>query len=493
MAFFDSKAKFPPVEWEFWHNKYDEWAAWYSGDENILYNYYNIKAVGNIIAQSRMWARIDDFTGIVHLPAANDIASTSANLLFSEVPKFKYDENSTGGKRIKEFIDENGLENLLLEGAELSAAMSGCLLKIDIEPDLLNVPIISVLTPQQFFPVFWCGRLWEVITYRVVKTNDTGKIWRLFEKRSRQGKDLLIEYELYEGSSNLIGNQIDLNSLDETANIELENVRFSNIDGLGCVYIPNKRPNKLCPGSYLGINDYSISISMMDSLDVAWTSWLRDIELGMAQIFIDEELLTKNQNQTTGEVVQLNKFSKYQRAFVKLNLTGWKMGGDSGVKPIEQVQFNIRMEEHKTTCEQIFFNIVTQCGYSPQTFGIGQQGNVASGTALKILEHKSQLTRETKGRYWIPAIKELFYQLQKIDQSANLSKTYEVEEISIELQDSIVTDQKEQSEVIRNLDMAKAVSTYTKVKMQHSDWSDEDVEKEVNQILKEQGITPEII
>ena len=232
---------------------------------------------------------------------------------------------------------------------------------------------------------------------------------------------------------------------------------------------------------------------MMDSLDIAWTSWLRDIELGMAQIFIDEELLTKNQNQTTGEVVQLNKFSKYQRAFVKLNLTGWKMGGDSGVKPIEQVQFNIRMEEHKNTCEQIFFNIVTQCGYSPQTFGIGQHGNVASGTALKILEHKSQLTRETKGRYWIPAIKELFYQLQKIDQSANLSSFYNLEDTSIELQDSIVTDQKEISEVIRNLDMAKSVSSYTKVKMQHPDWDEQAIEKEVDQILKEQGITPEII
>jgi len=492
--FFKPKSEFPPVEWKFWFNKYDEWAAWYSGDQKILYDYYNINAIGDLIAQSRMWARIEDLCGVVHLPAANDIASTSANLLFSEVPQFKYDENTEGGKRIKEFISENGFENLLLEGAELSAALSGCLFKIDIEPDLLRVPIVSIVTPQQFFPVFWRGRLWEVITFRVVKTNsDTQKVWRLFERRSREGKDLLIEYELYEGSNSSVGEQIDLNSIKETENINLENLQFSNIEGLGCVYIPNKRPNKLIPGSYLGINDYSTSISMMDSLDIAWTSWMRDLELGMAQIFIDEELLNKSQNQTTGEVVELNKFSKYQRAFVKLNLTSWKMGGDSGVKPIENIQFDIRMEEHKNTCEQLFFNIVTQCGYSPQTFGIGQHGNVASGTALKILEHKSQLTRETKGRYWLPAIKELLYQVQKFDQSSNLYKSYNIEDVSIELQDSIVTDEKELSETLRNLDMAKAVSTYTKVKIQHPDWDDANIEAETDRILKDQGITPEVL
>jgi hypothetical protein len=169
------------------------------------------------------------------------------------------------------------------------------------------------------------------------------------------------------------------------------------------------------------------------------------------------------------------------------------MGGDSGVKPIENIQFDIRMEEHKNTCEQLFFNIVTQCGYSPQTFGIGQHGNVASGTALKILEHKSQLTRETKGRYWLPAIKELLYQVQKFDQSSNLYKSYNIEDVSIELQDSIVTDEKELSETLRNLDMAKAVSTYTKVKIQHPDWDDANIEAETDRILKDQGITPEVL
>ncbi len=493
MSFFASKTKFPPDEWSFWFNKYDEWGAWYSGEPAHLYEYYNITAVGDIIAQAKMWARIKDFEGLVHLPAADDIAGTSANLLFSELPQFKYKKDTMGGQRINSFIAENGFENLLLEGAELAAALSGCLLKIDVEPDLLKLPLVSVLTPSQFFPKFWRGRLWEVITFREIRKTDNGKIWRLFEKRSRNKSNLLIEYELYEGTNNLIGELKDINSIDETANLYLENIEYNNINGLGCVYVPNQRPNKIIPGSYLGINDYSVSLTLMDSLDIAWSSWMRDIELGMAQLFIDEELLTKTANQATGETSYLNTFSKYQKAFTKLNLTNWKMGDASGVKPIEEVQFELRVEEHKLTCEQLFFQIITQSGYSPQTFGLGDFGNVASGTALKILEHKSQLTREKKSRYWTPAIKELINQMQKIDIASNLNTSYQLEEIAIDLQDSIITDQKELSEVIRNLDQARAISTFTKVALQHPDWEESSILEEVDKILKENGTTPDIL
>jgi len=53
--------------------------------------------------------------------------------------------------------------NNLLEGAEISSALSGCFLKLDIEPELVKIPILSIVTPMQCFPTFWRGRLWEVL------------------------------------------------------------------------------------------------------------------------------------------------------------------------------------------------------------------------------------------------------------------------------------------------------------------------------------------
>jgi A118 family predicted phage portal protein len=495
MAFLKENSQFPPSEWSFWMNKYQEWATWYSGEPENLRSYYS--KLNTDIFNEMFWSKAskEGMSGAVHLPAAGDIATTSANLLFSESPKIVYDESKFSGERIKTFISENGFQNTLLEGAEIAAAMSGCILKLDIEPDLVGVPVVSIVTPAQFFPTFWRGRLWEVLFFRVVKETNEGLFYRLFENRRREGRNCIIEYELYKGSVDKVGIKVDINILEETSVLSLENVVYENIDGLGCVYVPNMRPNKIVPGSSLGINDYSSSITLLHSLDFTWTSWMRDLELGMAQIFIDEELLTKNKSDINGVESQMNRFSKYTKSFMKINLTAWKMSGDTGAKPIDNIQFDVRVDEHAKTCTELFAQIINQCGYSTQTFGFGDSyGNAESGAALRMRERKSQLTREKKSRYWKPVIIELLKQAQKIDQAANLQKMYEIDEsITIELEDSIVIDSMETSEVIRNLEQARAISTYAKVKMLHPDWEEADIENEVNQINKESGITGEVI
>lgn len=495
MAFLSPNSKFPPQDYEYWYKKYLEWEAWYSGDPQNLLQYYTIDALGNDTDQERFWARMEkeDRASIVHMPLAGDIASTSSDLLFSEAAKFTYDSEIKSGERIKAFLETNGFDNILVEGSELCAALSGCLLKINAEPQLDKIPIVNILTPTQFFPTFWWGRLWEVLCYRVVKTTESGIKYRLFENRSREGNSLIIEFKLYKGTDDRVGKEIEFSEIEETENLNLEPIKYDNIDGLGCVYIPNMRPNRLLPGSYLGINDYNSSITMLDSLDFTWTSWMRDIELGLAQLLIDEELLEKQKNKSGSTVQFLNKFSKFTKSFIKLNLSSWRLGGENGIKPIEQVQFSIRVDEHSKTCEQLMYNIVNQCGYSPQTFGLGIEGNSQSGTALKLRQNKSQLTRNKKSRYWIPAIKQLLLQMQRYDKASNLSNMYDEQDVSIEVADSIMTDTKEVSETVRNLDQARAISNYMKVKMQHNDWSEDDIQEEVDKINKESGITGEML
>jgi len=500
MAFLPENSIFPPAEWVGWFDKYNEWSSWYSGDPKFLFDYYKIQSIGNEIAQMKFWARIDDNerNGIVHLPAANDICTTSSNLLFSEKVNITYEENNISGERIKVFLNENGFDNLLLEGAELCAALSGCVLKLDIEPKLLTIPIMSIVTPNQFLPTFWRSRLWEILFFKTIKSDNSQNIWRLFENRRKEDNGFIVEYKLFKGRLDNVGNEIDINSIEELKDMNLEDMKYYNIDGLGCVYVPNMRPNKLVPSSSLGINDYNSELTLMDALDEAWTSWMRDLELGMAQIFIDEELITRNQpsliisgSSQSIDSTYLNKFSKYKKAFTKLNLTQWKLSGNVGVKPIENIQFDIRVDEHLKTCEKLFYQIITNCGYSPQTFGLGDLGNVASGTALKILERKSQLTREKKSRYWLPAIRSILIQMQQFDRAVGF-KSYEYQDITLEIQDSIINDSKEVSEVVRNLSQAQAASTYTKVKLQHPDWNDEKIIEEVDRILKESGISSEI-
>lgn len=496
MPFPKEGKEWPPEDYRSWYNKIIEWSTWYSGEPQQLLNLYSSQQFFPDTEWGRFWARIEseERANAVHLPAAGDVASTSAHLLFSEAPNFLYDLKAPGGDRIETFIKENGLLNILLEAAEMAAAMSGVFLKLDIEPELVKIPILSIITPLQAIPYFWRGRLWEVLFFRIVKEGFGGEtIWRLFELRSRENDALSIQYKLYKGSRDRVGREVDMRSIDETADLGLEDVRY-NMPGLGCVYIPNMRPNRVLPGSSLGMSDFSGGvITLMDSLDFAWSSWMRDIELGMAQIIVDEELLERPEG---GLITQDTpsaraRFNKFQRAFIKLSMTPWRIGGEGGIKPIEQVQFDIRVDEHLKTCESLYFQIVSQCGYSPQTFGVVEYGRQTdSGTALRIRERKSLLTREKKSRYWQPALWDLLWQMQLLDVVSGLSPSYTPQEVDVELQDSVITDEREQSETLRNLDQARAISTYQKVKLLHPDWDEEDVEAEVKRILDDQGAGP---
>ena len=496
MPFPNPGTSFPPKDFEHWYNRILEWSAWFSGDPQELLDLYSSSLYWPNTDVGRFWAKVEaeERSGCVHIPVAGDISSTSANLLFSESPEFSYEQEGPGGDRISDFMKENGFLNLILEAAEMAAALSGVFLKLDVEPELVKLPIVSVVTPLQAIPYFWRGRLWEVLFFRTVREDQLGSVvWRLFElrRRDKNTKRLIIEYRLYKGSRDKVGRVVDLSSIDETATLGLADVSY-NIDGLGCVYIPNMRPNRLLPGSPLGANDYSGVITLMDSLDFTWTSWIRDIELGMAQLLIDEELLERPHGglltqETAGSRAQFNKF---QKAFIKLNLSSWRLGGENS-KPIEPVQFDIRTDAHLKTCEALIFQIISQCGYSPQTFGLVESGRVdqSSGVALQIRERKSLLTREKKSRYWQPELWNLFWQMQQLDLQSGLApKSYSPQEVRITLQDSIVPNERERSETIRNLEQAKALSTYTKVKMLHPEWDDEGIEAEVKRILDDQGM-----
>lgn len=488
--FLDEKSSFPPPEWSYWFDKYDEWCSWYSGNSEELLKYYTNKLSELNTSESLYYARLEkeERSNIVHLPAAGDIATASSNLLFSEPPRFNYEKETDAGNRISEFIKENYFNSFLLEAGEIAAALSGCFLKLNIDKRLTDLPILTALTPLQCFPSFLYGRLWEILFYREVRLEKEGTvIYRLFENRSRinDGKDLQIEYKLYKGNSSKVGKIVDLNSIPETENLNLKDIVFNNIYGLGCIYVPNMRPNKLQPGAALGINDYSSVISLMDSLDLAFSSWVRDIELGMGQLFIDEELITRTDD-VTGQTSVMNKFSKFQKCFININLSNYKMGNES-VKPIESIQFEMRVEEHLKSCEYFFKQIVSQCGYSPSSFGLNEDGRAESGTALRIRDRKSILTRDKKAEYWRPAIKELLFQMQQLDKAIN-NKIYDTVDVVVEIEDSIVIDSMEQSETLRNLDQARSISTEMKVRTLHPDWDNKKVEEEVKRILDEEGI-----
>lgn len=474
--------------------KVDEWAIWYSGDPNRIANYY-ARWIADRTPKGNFWAQLDktERQTVVHEPLAADIAQTSANLLFSEPADIQFDDSGRPGQRITTFIEENGLQSKLLEGAELAAAMGGVYLKLDTNPDLLDVPILSTKTPEMAIPQFTSGRLTGITFWSIISTDDNkDKVFRLFEHRENIGGSLLVEYRLFEGNKDNIGQQVDLGAFRQTQ--QYVDVIYPNFVGLGCVYIPNVMPNRLYPGSSQGMSDYADCISMLDSLDETMTSWIRDITFGQGRIFADQEMFDVNRPvdpnfPSVGATENSSRFDPFQRIYQKIDMAGWKLEG-SNAKPIDCVQFDIRVEEHSQTANDLIEKIVSRSGYAPQSFGLGIEGRAESGTALRLRERKSLMTQSKKAKYWAPQLSRLMFEMQQLDQATRLTGRYEIRDVAVVPSDSIVNDASDTAQTIKDLRAAEAVSTYISVKMAHPDWDEEAIKDEVRRINEEKGAAP---
>ena len=79
------------------------------------------------------------------------------------------------------------------------------------------------------------------------------------------------------------------------ADVAPEGVIDTGVKGLTAAYAPNVRPNRLwrnTPGlSALGRSDFDGLEPLFDALDQSYSSWVRDLDLAKARIFIDENIL----------------------------------------------------------------------------------------------------------------------------------------------------------------------------------------------------------
>jgi hypothetical protein len=159
----------------------------------------------------------------------------------------------------------------------------------------------------------------------------------------------------------------------------------------------------------------------------------------------------------------------------------------SMTKPIEATQFEIRSQQFEQTCLNLLDRIITSAGYSPQSFGLNIAGRAESGTALNVRERKSFATTNKKQAYWEPALKELIKAMCIIKQTYLGGKfTCDLDAINIAFSDGISNNMAEVSNSVKTLSDAKAISTDTKVRMVHPEWTDEQVQEEVERILNDE-------
>ncbi|MER7145992.1 phage portal protein [Streptomyces xanthochromogenes] len=452
--------------------------AWYSGDRRRLSEVYRGQQ-NREDGRRRLWARHRQQQpgkrdGRLHIPLAGDIATASADLLFSEPPTFTVTDATTQA-RLAALTESGGIANTLLEAAEVAAALGGVYLRVTWDTSLAPRPLLTTVHADAAVPDFRWGQL-TAVTFWHELASDSATVWRHLE-RHEPGSIL---HGLYQGSPDRLGTRVPLTEHPEVAALADSlgpggDAIETGIPELTAAYVPNIRPNRRHRGSPFGRSDYAAPLhDLMDALDETWSSWLRDIRLARARLLVPDGYL-RDHGPGRGA-----SFDDDREIWQTLNIPPTEAGG------ITLSQFAIRVAEHQSTADEIVQQAIRSAGYSAQTFGLGDQGGAVTATEVKARERRSMTTRDKKSRYWVPEIADMLLVMLRLDR-ALFTPGLVPERPRVTFGDSVSEDPASTAQTLSLLQQAQAVSTDTKVRTLHPDWDDTAVREEVDRILTETG------
>lgn len=481
----DSKQPWPPPSWRPFQADIAEAAVWYAGDVDALQKHYQPKGGDERPSRRRFWGRTNTTSPNprrVHVPAAADIAATSADLLFGEPPSITIPEahetSATSGAkeaedRLQSIAGQIGLANTLLEGAEVAAGLGGVYLRPVWDREQFDHPLLTVVHADAAVPEFQWGQLKAVTFWREVH-RDGNTVWRHLE-RHEPG---VILHGLYVGDVDQLGVQRSLDGHPSTRGLEDVVTLPGGIKGLVVRYVPNVLPNRKRRSQPVGRGDTMGTETLMDALDATYTSWMRDIDLGKARIVVPGDWLER-----TGRG-QGATFDVDREVFV--GLPGVDPANDKS-PPLSPVEFKIRTQEHAETAVALWERIISSSGYSAQSFGMAGEGGQVTATEVRAREGKSLRTRGRKERYWTPALEDEGEILLVIDREV-FGNRHEVFRPKVTFADGIVDDPRQTAETVDLLHRAQAASIRTRVRMVQPELEGDELEAEVQSILDEEGL-----
>ena len=417
----------------------------------------------------------------LHVPVAADIASTSAQLLFGEEPRYQIscgaDPGRAGEKtrRLNEIARRNSLSARLTEAAESAAALGEVFLKVSWS-EACDCPIIGVRQADASLAEYGAHDLTGIHFFQTVGQGDRKgtvlRVWEAYEP----GR---VRMALFSGTEAELGTREGDSAL-EALGFQAECV--PPVEDMLAVHIPNLRPNRLLRTSSMGRSDLEGLRGLMDALDEAYTSWMRDIRLGKSRLIVPAEYLRRRPEDLFREGQYTFEFDEDVETLVALDIDTSRTG--AGIVPS---QFAIRTREHMETCGHLLRAILTLAGYSPQTFGLDIAGSAESGTALHLRERRSHETRGKKATYWKGPLESLLSAVIRLD-GEMYSRLFDSDDaVSVTFPTPSASDLSGTASAVSLLRGCGLLSVREGVGMVHPDWVPALVDEEVGRLEGEKA------
>lgn len=511
-----ANSPWPPLDNEAISYQYRIWSAWLSGDiDQLAWVYYNLFQNSPV---ARAYFATTGERGLpvpkpgqyrggllgsinrtfhgqpvppgekrtrYHIPLAGDIAATSADLLFSRFPKVTAKDKGTQ-TALDQLLDD-GAHATFLEAAEMCSALGGVFLRTVWDTEVSDRPWIDLVAADAAVPRFSYRKLVGVTFWRIL-SDDGKEVVRHLETHV-PGQNRIV-HGVYKGDQQDLGRQYALTDFPETQQFAQyltagDSIEFPDQpkDASTVTYIPNMLPNRIWrqlgpQAAPLGRSDYSGCETLLDALDETWTSWMRDIQLAKARLIVPQGYVD-NIGRGKGGV-----FDPDRQVYVPVaSLAG--SGGAS--QDIMANQFKIRYLEHKQTISEAISQVVRRAGYSVGDFGEDDSTVALTATEIEARERRSLITRDKKILYWRPATRDILYGLLSVQATMFGDKSITVERPDINWTEIVLPDKLEIAQTAAALAGAEAASKQTLVQMVHPDWTEDQIDEEVQRINLEVG------
>lgn len=400
------------------------------------------------------------------VPMPRMVSKVKANLLFGEAPSISA-EADADQPQLDRLVEDNDLASELHRAAILASSEGEVWGKVTVAPAVLDVPMIEFVSRRHVIPRF-SGRFVVGATF-VSEWEDGNQVWRRLEEHTPG----LIRTTLWLGTRTRLGTQQTLTSRPETAELELNDGQASTVlTGIEhplVVFIPNALDRDPTRGvsDYLGVVLGFLAVNETETIGQANARLT-----GRKRLFVEGRYLNARGNFPTDDDVFRADASIAQD------------GGNGGA--VKAAEYTFESAELVAWLDHLVDLTMTMAGVSPASVGRGDVGSARSGTALRLRMTHSLMEAAGTGRYFDRGLRQLLRMAQLLD-AREFRRRYTSPDTlpAVERADGLPNDDLELAQELQMLRSAEAISLEQAVERQHPDWSDGEVQAEVERIQGE--------
>lgn len=409
----------------------------------------------------------------VHDPLAKRIAGAFADFLFGDSPEVTA-HNERDQAWLDLILDENRLPSILHRAERVTASEAESWWHIWTDRETALTPLVEFVSRLRVVPL-WRGDRLLAVAFATILADEDDVIWRHLEVHA----DGQVVNALFEGDRNKLGGRRNLGARPEMAGVE---ETWSH----GLPILAGRVVNELDDDHALGIGEYDQIQDLLLALNEARTIGAENTRLtAKKRLFVNSALVEPEGTFDAGQDI------------VQVDGQGNVLGESGSAPPVSAVEYSYDAQPLIAHNQDLESTILSRVGLVPQIIGHQVDGQAESGTSIRLRFLPTEIAADGKSREWLDRLPIIVQRLMLVDQlpaeRGGFGRTYAEAGAppTVELGSILPEDDNEIATENALAVQAGIRSVETAVRKQNPDWSDQDVQDELDRIKGDQPQMPE--